>query len=115
MLFASRSYTQMLTVPQVTTVQGDAADEPTISGICERALKEEGRLDVFFANVSTTTRRIAMWNLTTSSLSLHAADYIPGTNQHSVVISVWLAAHTIAQFAETMCTILLTSDRSCSA
>jgi hypothetical protein len=33
-------------------VQGDAADEEVISGLCKRALKEEGRLDVFFANVS---------------------------------------------------------------
>lgn len=36
---------------QTTTLQGDAADESLISGVCDRALKEEGRLDVFFANV----------------------------------------------------------------
>lgn len=35
----------------VTTVEADAADEAAISGVCSRALKEEGRLDVFFANV----------------------------------------------------------------
>lgn len=31
--------------------QADASDETAISGICERALRDEGRLDVFFANV----------------------------------------------------------------
>lgn len=36
---------------QVTTFQGDAADEAIISGICKQAMQEEGRLDVFFANV----------------------------------------------------------------
>lgn len=36
---------------QVTTLQADAADEAAISGVCSRALHEEGRLDVFFANV----------------------------------------------------------------
>ncbi|KAG8745210.1 hypothetical protein FRC10_008522 [Ceratobasidium sp. 414] len=35
---------------QITVQQGDAADEEAISGICKRAVKEEGRLDVFFAN-----------------------------------------------------------------
>lgn len=37
---------------QVTTIQADAADEAAISGVCKQALQEEGRLDVFFANVS---------------------------------------------------------------
>jgi len=36
---------------KVTTAQADAADETAISGICDQALREEGRLDVFFANV----------------------------------------------------------------
>jgi len=36
---------------QVTTLQADAADEAAISGVCSQALREEGRLDVFFANV----------------------------------------------------------------
>ncbi|CEL60809.1 3-oxoacyl-[acyl-carrier-protein] reductase FabG OS=Thermotoga maritima (strain ATCC 43589 / MSB8 / DSM 3109 / JCM 10099) GN=fabG PE=3 SV=1 [Rhizoctonia solani AG-1 IB] len=35
---------------KVTTQQADAADDAAISGICQRAIKEEGRLDVFFAN-----------------------------------------------------------------
>lgn len=38
---------------QVTTQQADAADEAAISGVCELALREEGRLDVFFANVTS--------------------------------------------------------------
>ncbi|KAF7361796.1 NAD P-binding protein [Mycena venus] len=41
---------------KATTVQGDAADEALISGICERALKEEGRLDVFFANAGIASK-----------------------------------------------------------
>ena len=39
-----------LSTAKVTTVRGDAADEALISGICKRALQEEGHLDVFFAN-----------------------------------------------------------------
>jgi NAD(P)-dependent dehydrogenase (short-subunit alcohol dehydrogenase family) len=36
---------------KVTTLQADAADETAISSVCEQALQDEGRLDVFFANV----------------------------------------------------------------
>ncbi|PPQ70559.1 hypothetical protein CVT24_000048 [Panaeolus cyanescens] len=36
--------------PDVDVQQADASDEQAISGICERALRDEGRLDVFFAN-----------------------------------------------------------------
>lgn len=36
---------------KVTVLQADAADEKAIAGICKQALDEEGRLDVFFANV----------------------------------------------------------------
>ncbi|KAH7913914.1 hypothetical protein BJ138DRAFT_1133778 [Hygrophoropsis aurantiaca] len=35
---------------KVTTLQADAADDSAISNLCSQALKEEGRLDVFFAN-----------------------------------------------------------------
>lgn len=35
---------------QVTAIEADAADESAISGVCEQAIKEEGRLDFFFAN-----------------------------------------------------------------
>ncbi|KAK4051775.1 hypothetical protein OIO90_004599 [Microbotryomycetes sp. JL221] len=35
---------------KVTDLQGDAADEQSISSVCERAISEEGRLDFFFAN-----------------------------------------------------------------
>lgn len=41
-----------LTVLKVTTLQADAADETAISSVCVQALNDEGRLDVFFANVS---------------------------------------------------------------
>ncbi len=37
---------------KVTTIQADAADDSAISDVCEQALREEGRLDVFFANVN---------------------------------------------------------------
>jgi NAD(P)-dependent dehydrogenase (short-subunit alcohol dehydrogenase family) len=42
---------------KTTTLQGDAADEAVISGVCERALKEEGKLDVFFANAGIASRQ----------------------------------------------------------
>lgn len=42
---------------QVTVQQGDAADEATIEGLCKQALQEEGRLDVFFANVGSSSAR----------------------------------------------------------
>ncbi|KZV95961.1 NAD(P)-binding protein [Exidia glandulosa HHB12029] len=40
---------------QVATLQGDAADEKTISNLCQRAIDEHGRLDVFFANAGVAT------------------------------------------------------------
>lgn len=47
----------ILTGHQVTVDQLDAADEAAISGLCKQALREEGRLDVFFANVSYALSR----------------------------------------------------------
>jgi hypothetical protein len=41
---------------QVTTIQGDASDETLISDVCKRSIDEEGRLDVFFANVCLKSR-----------------------------------------------------------
>lgn len=35
---------------KVTTIEADATDETAISGVCKQALREEGQLDVFFAN-----------------------------------------------------------------
>ncbi|TFK26487.1 3-oxoacyl-reductase [Coprinopsis marcescibilis] len=43
---------------QVTTLQADAADEAAISAVCERALKEQGRLDIFFANAGFASRDV---------------------------------------------------------
>jgi NAD(P)-dependent dehydrogenase (short-subunit alcohol dehydrogenase family) len=37
---------------KVTLVPGDAADEASVKGICDRAIKEHGQLDVFFANAA---------------------------------------------------------------
>lgn len=39
-------------ITKVTTIQADAADENAIASVCKLAIDEEGRLDVFFANVS---------------------------------------------------------------
>ncbi|KAL6308138.1 hypothetical protein BKA93DRAFT_765598 [Sparassis latifolia] len=41
---------------KVTVIQVDAADEAAISGVCKQALREEGRLDVFFANAGIATQ-----------------------------------------------------------
>ncbi|KAG8905890.1 hypothetical protein FRB99_008031 [Tulasnella sp. 403] len=43
---------------KVTVVQGDAADDATISGLCKRAIEEEGRLDVFFANAGVASAKL---------------------------------------------------------
>ncbi|KAH9176331.1 sex determination protein tasselseed-2 [Lactarius sanguifluus] len=42
---------------KVTVIQADAADDKAISGVCQQALSEEGRLDVFFANAGIATGR----------------------------------------------------------
>lgn len=34
----------------MTVIEADAADEKAIASLCERAIAEESRLDVFFAN-----------------------------------------------------------------
>jgi hypothetical protein len=39
---------------QVTVIQGSADDDKTIQDLVSRTVKEEGRLDVFFANVRST-------------------------------------------------------------
>ncbi|KAG6845907.1 hypothetical protein H0H87_000713 [Tephrocybe sp. NHM501043] len=41
---------------KVTVIQADAADEAAISGVCDQALREEGRLDVFYANAGVASR-----------------------------------------------------------
>jgi len=40
---------------KVTVLQADASDEAAVSGVCQSALDEEGRLDVFFANAGIAT------------------------------------------------------------
>ena len=47
---------------QVTTIQADAADESAISGVCDQAMQEEGRLDVFFANVCSLVKKLSVAN-----------------------------------------------------
>ncbi|TDL21309.1 NAD(P)-binding protein [Rickenella mellea] len=77
---------------KVTTVQADAADEVAISGICKRALQEEGRLDVFFANAGIATAK-ALPDITTEIF----------TNTMRInVLSVFLAVkHASAAMAVT--------------
>lgn len=41
----------------MTTIQADAANETAIAAVCEQALQDEGRLDVFFANVCVKSNR----------------------------------------------------------
>ncbi|KAI5889358.1 NAD(P)-binding protein [Schizophyllum commune H4-8] len=41
---------------KVTTIQADASDEAAIKGLCDRAIQEEGQLDVFFANAGWASR-----------------------------------------------------------
>ncbi|KAI0320901.1 sex determination protein tasselseed-2 [Amylostereum chailletii] len=43
---------------KVTVQQADAADEVAIKGVCQQALDEEGRLDVFFANAGIATGKV---------------------------------------------------------
>ena len=45
---------------QATVIQADAADDKAISGVCQQALSEEGRLDIFFANVR---RQLSIFSL----------------------------------------------------
>lgn len=47
---------------KVTTLQADAADETAIASVCEQALRDEGRLDVFFANVSCVQFKLRLLN-----------------------------------------------------
>lgn len=42
----------VLTSSQVTVIEADASDDKAISDVCQQALREQGRLDIFFANVS---------------------------------------------------------------
>jgi len=39
----------------VTAIQADAADDKAISDVCHRALREQGRLDIFFANAGVVS------------------------------------------------------------
>ncbi|KAG9002235.1 hypothetical protein FRB94_004050 [Tulasnella sp. JGI-2019a] len=40
---------------KITVVEGDATDDATIASLCRRAIADEGRLDVFFANAGIAT------------------------------------------------------------
>lgn len=50
-LFVPFYHTVVLTISQVTIIQADAADDKAISDVCQQAIRGEGRLDIFFANV----------------------------------------------------------------
>ena len=61
-------------------MQVDACDEAAIQGVCETAIRQEGKLDIFFANVrllymkplnltSIYARRLVSWE---AAMTLHA-------------------------------------------
>jgi len=39
----------------LSTISGDAADESVVRSVCQKAIEEHGRLDVFFANAGIAT------------------------------------------------------------
>ncbi|KAF8502286.1 sex determination protein tasselseed-2 [Russula emetica] len=41
----------------VTVIQADASDDKAISDVCQQALREQGRLDIFFANAGVGSSR----------------------------------------------------------
>ncbi|KAG1883710.1 hypothetical protein F4604DRAFT_1575501 [Suillus subluteus] len=49
---------------KVTTIQANAANETAIAAVCEQALQDESRLDVFFANAGFASNK-ALPDLTT--------------------------------------------------
>ena len=49
----------VFTSSQVTVIQADASDDKAISDVCQQALREQGRLDIFFANVSARRSTLA--------------------------------------------------------
>ena len=62
---------------KVTTLQADASDENAIKSVCEQALREEGRLDVFFANVRPS--------LSLSPVYLHSLSFTSTIHSPTVV------------------------------
>ncbi|GJE97367.1 SDR family oxidoreductase [Phanerochaete sordida] len=47
------TFEEMYPASNITFVQGDATNENVIKSLCDRALEETGRLDIFFANAGT--------------------------------------------------------------
>lgn len=76
-------------------LEADAADEQAIINVCERAMREEGRLDIFFANAgivganmlpTTDPEEYVLWSPSFS----HCADQLAQlhgdfTRQHAQV------------------------------
>jgi hypothetical protein len=54
--------TGVLTRPRfkVTTIQADASDDKAIQHLCNQAINDEGKLDVFFANVRRDPASISL-------------------------------------------------------
>ncbi|KAI9442202.1 sex determination protein tasselseed-2 [Lactarius indigo] len=66
---------------KVTVIQADAADDKAISGVCQQALSEEGRLDIFFANAGIATGRTleeTPGEVFTNTMRVNALSYVPG-------------------------------------
>ncbi|KAI0305748.1 sex determination protein tasselseed-2 [Multifurca ochricompacta] len=58
---------------KATVIQADAADDQAISGVCQQALREEGRLDVFFANAEETPGEVFTNTMRVNALSSYLA------------------------------------------
>ena len=56
---------------QVTFVKGDVTDESTVGAFCDRITEECGKLDVFYANVSSSSRT-GLCSMSCSSLAYQA-------------------------------------------
>lgn len=54
---------------KITVQQCDAADEKAISDVVDLALKEEDRLDVFFANAAIVGSPTPIWDVDTEDLT----------------------------------------------
>ncbi|KAG6842167.1 hypothetical protein C0991_001660 [Blastosporella zonata] len=75
---------------KVTVIPADAADEAAISGVCDQALREEGRLDVFYANRLDYVPALGVW--TVSILML-----LSQLKTHNAVLKLDRSVNSIAK------------------
>lgn len=80
---------------KVTTVQGDMSDEPTVQALVQRALDEEGHLDIYYANAGMAPAHFL--EHTDASESLHVLK----VNTLSVLLAVKYAGAAMQQTSAT--------------